>query len=54
MLHARINQEYIDDDEMAKKITFERTLAWVNKLYRRSKGSSYATRYFIWIGDICI
>ena len=32
MLHARINREYIDDDEMAKKITFERTLAWV-KLY---------------------
>ena len=33
MLHARINREYIDDDEMAKKKTFERTLAWVNKLY---------------------
>ena len=38
MLHARINREYIDDDEMAKKITFERTLAWVNNYNLKKQG----------------
>ena len=33
MLFARRNQAYVDDEEQAKKITFERTIKWVNKLY---------------------
>ena len=33
MLYAKINQAYIDDEETAKKIVFERTIKWVNKLY---------------------
>jgi hypothetical protein len=33
MLYARINQEYVNEDEIAKKIAFERTLSFVNRLY---------------------
>ena len=32
MLYAR-NQEYVDEEENAKRIAFERTIAFVNKLY---------------------
>ena len=31
--NAKRNQEYIDEEELAKKIVFERTVKWVNKLY---------------------
>ena len=31
--NAKRNQEYVDQEEMAKKIVFERTIKWVNKLY---------------------
>ena len=31
--NAKRNQEYVDEEEMAKKIVFERTIKWVNKLY---------------------
>ena len=34
MLYARINKEYINQDELAKKIVFERTISQVNKLYK--------------------
>lgn len=33
MLYARINQEYVNEDEIAKRIAFERTLSFVNRLY---------------------
>jgi len=33
MLFAKRNQAYVDDEEQAKKITFERTIKWVNRLY---------------------
>ena len=33
MLFARRNQAYVDDEEQAKKITFDRTIKWVNRLY---------------------
>ena len=34
MLYARINKEYINQDELAKKIVFERTISQVNRLYK--------------------
>ena len=34
MLYARINKEYINQDELAKNIVFERTISQVNKLYK--------------------
>ena len=37
MLYARINKEYINQDELAKKIVFERTISQVNKLYGEQK-----------------
>lgn len=37
MLYARINKEYINQDELAKKIVFERTISQVNKLYGDQK-----------------
>ena len=33
MLYARANQEYVNDDEISKRIAFERTIKWVNRLY---------------------
>ena len=33
MLLARMNKEYVDEDELAKKIVFDRTLRFVNNLY---------------------
>ena len=33
MLYAKINNEYKDSEENAKKIVFSRTLKWVNRLY---------------------
>ena len=33
MLFARMNKEYVNEDELAKKIAFERTISFVNKLY---------------------
>ena len=33
MLFARMNKEYVNKDEVAKKIAFERTISFVNKLY---------------------
>jgi hypothetical protein len=33
MLYARANREYVNDEEIAKKIAFERTLSFVNRLY---------------------
>ena len=33
MLFAKRNQAYVDDEEQAKKIVFDRTIKWVNKLY---------------------
>ena len=33
MLHSRSNAEYVNHDELAKKIAFERTLSFVNRLY---------------------
>lgn len=37
MLYARINKEYINQDELAKKIVFERTISQVNRLYKDQK-----------------
>ena len=34
MLYARINKEYINQDELAKKIVFKRTISQVNRLYK--------------------
>ena len=34
MLYARINKEYINQDELAKKVVFERTISQVNRLYK--------------------
>ena len=28
-----MNKEYVNEDELSKKIAFERTIAFVNKLY---------------------
>ena len=33
MLFARMNKEYVNEDELAKKIAFSRTISFVNKLY---------------------
>ena len=33
MLFAKMNKEYVNEDELAKKIAFERTISFVNKLY---------------------
>ena len=33
MLYARINNEYVNDDELSKRVVFERTLKWVNRMY---------------------
>ena len=33
MLYARANREYVNDEEIAKKIAFERTISFVNRLY---------------------
>ena len=33
MLYAKIDNEYKDSEENAKKIVFSRTLKWVNRLY---------------------
>ena len=33
MLFARMNKEYVNEDELAKKVAFERTISFVNKLY---------------------
>ena len=37
MLYARQNKEYINEDELAKKIVFERTISQVNKYYGDQK-----------------
>ena len=31
--NAKRNQEFVDDEEQSKKIVFDRTIKWVNKLY---------------------
>ena len=33
MLSTRANREYVNDEEIAKKIAFERTISFVNRLY---------------------
>ena len=33
MLFAKRNQAYVDDEEQAKKVVFDRTIKWVNRLY---------------------
>ena len=33
MLSTRANREYVNDEEIAKKIAFERTISLVNRLY---------------------